>query len=244
MSPLACRPCEHAGITDKISATSANEADKRIDSWATGNSCAVGIGENAAVWQNELAWRTQARAANGRRSSGRGTFGLENACRTGRLFNTRACGGLLASYGDSTPARRTVQWLWAAQVGGSKKRRQAATPFRPARFTETDSMKHFLITPVLTLAALLAVGCGHSDPIRAEAPGGRIGQSHHIKSDGTYALYHVTQWTDMGQPKAGRERLGWVLGRRAAAGILPHGDGAVEGRLISQLKRQGPREDE
>jgi hypothetical protein len=92
--------------------------------------------------------------------------------------------------------------LWAAQVGGSKKRRQAATPFRPARFTETDSMKHFLIFPVLTLAALLAVGCGHSDPIRAEAPGGRIGQSHHIKSDGTYALYHVTQWTDMGQPKA------------------------------------------
>jgi hypothetical protein len=62
-------------------------------------------------------------------------------------------------------------------------------------------MKHFLLTPVLTLAALLAVGCGHSDPIRAEAPGGTIGQSHHVKSDGRLALYHVTQWNSMGQPE-------------------------------------------
>jgi hypothetical protein len=83
------------------------------------------------------------------------------------------------------------------KIAGGQPRRP-----NPARFTETDSMKHFLITPVLTLAALLAVGCGNSDPIRAEAPGGRIGQSHHIKSDGTYALYHVTRWNDMGQPKA------------------------------------------
>ncbi|HZL36144.1 MAG TPA: hypothetical protein VFC78_12580 [Tepidisphaeraceae bacterium] len=61
-------------------------------------------------------------------------------------------------------------------------------------------MKRFLLTPALLMTALLAAGCGSGNPIRAEAPGGNKGLSHRVHGDGSYGLYHVTQWNQMGQP--------------------------------------------
>lgn len=80
-------------------------------------------------------------------------------------------------------------------------------------------MKLIPLSPVLMLASLLAVGCGSSNPIRAEAPGGNKGLSHRVHSSGTYSLYHVTQWNGQGQPVNAKIVASYRLQRNQRVGF-------------------------
>jgi hypothetical protein len=68
-------------------------------------------------------------------------------------------------------------------------------------FLETDGMKRILLIPVLSLAALLSVGCNYDgNTIRAEVPGGNHGQSGMVPTSGNYTLFHVTEFDKWGAP--------------------------------------------
>lgn len=60
-------------------------------------------------------------------------------------------------------------------------------------------MKRTLFAVGLSLAAL-SLGCGSSQTIKAETPGGSANLAGHVDATGTYALYHVTSTDKFGVP--------------------------------------------